>query len=228
MPVFPQPTSIWHSDTYAAISPTRPELSLAGKVAVITGGGNGIGGAIARSIAAAGCTKIVLLGRREDVLWANKARMLSVHGRSIDIVTISADISNDSQVTKAFKQAAIHFGPLDILVNNAAYYSGLTTVDDSTVDSWYVSFDVNVRGTFLVTKAFLANSTPNATILNISSGAAHISPPFPGYSAYTASKVAALRFFETLQLEKPELHVINVHPGTVETDMSDKVRFTYF
>lgn len=222
MPTFPQPTSIWHDDTYAAISPTRSELSLAGKTVVVTGGGIGIGGEIAHSVAAAGCTKLILLGRREDALQANKARILSEFDGA-DVMTISVDVSDRELVNEAFRTAAAHFGKLDVLINNAAYYSGLTSINDSTLESWYPSFEINVKGAFLVTKGFLAYSVPKATVLHISSGIAHINPPWAGYSAYAASKAAATRFFEYLQSEMPDFQVISIHPGTVRTEMSARV-----
>jgi FlaA1/EpsC-like NDP-sugar epimerase len=72
---FPPFTKVWHTEPYPAISPTRPELSVTGKSVLITGGGTGIGAAIAKAFAAAGSTQIAIVGRTEKTLLATKQEL---------------------------------------------------------------------------------------------------------------------------------------------------------
>jgi NAD(P)-dependent dehydrogenase (short-subunit alcohol dehydrogenase family) len=220
---FPSFTSTWHADTYAGIDPKRPELSLTGKSIVITGGGSGIGGAIANSIAKAGASRIAIIGRRPEILASKKIELQALSPSS-QILTIGADISNEQEISSAFAKIKSSFGPLDILISNAAYFGGATPVLEDNIQEYFTSFEVNVKGTFLTTKAFLANSVIDATILNITTAITHIPAEyFPGFSAYASSKMASTIYLNYVQAENPKLHVIQVHPGQVLTDMSAKV-----
>ena len=226
MAPFPSPTRAWHTDTYPSINPSNPELSLAGKTVVITGGGAGIGGAIARSFARAGVSHIALIGRRKHLLEENKAEILSI-SKNTEVFLATADISNEVQVQHAFNAIKEVVGPLNILVNNAAYFSGANPVLSESVDEWFKSFEVNVKGSYLVAKAFLQVATKAPTLVNITSAIAHMpSTYFPGFSAYAASKIASTRFFDYLQSERPDLHMVSIHPGQVATEMAEKVGMT--
>ena len=72
-----------------------------------------------------------------------------------------------------------------------------------------------------MTRAFLRVAASDATLVDLTTGMVHL-PALPLYSAYQASKIAELRFFESVQLEYPEMHVVHVHPGVVATDMYEK------
>ncbi|KAK9257920.1 hypothetical protein V1519DRAFT_479802, partial [Lipomyces tetrasporus] len=149
-------TKVWHTDTYPSISPSKPELSLAGKSVVITGGGLGIGGAIAQSFA------------KGHILQENSFKISSI-SNSVEVFFAPADISNKAEVEQAFAAIKDAFGPLDIVVNHAAYFAGASSILDEPIDKWLTSFEVNVKGTFLVAKAFLAISNPTSTVVNITS-----------------------------------------------------------
>src|SRR4051812_16410327 len=99
---FPSPTKTWHSTSYSSISPSRPELSLAGKYVVITGGGSGIGLAISHSFALAGTSKIAIIGRRSDVLAKAAASIHNLVGDKTKVFTVSADVSSREQIDQAF------------------------------------------------------------------------------------------------------------------------------
>lgn len=226
MAPFPAPTKTWHTDTYAAIDPFRPGLSLAGKSVVITGGGSGIGGAIAQSCAKAGAATIVLIGRREHILQDNKAKIASISSKT-NVLVLTADIGNEGQVNEAFKSIKAALGPVDVFVNNAAYFSGAGSLIDDSIDEWFAAFETNVKGSVLAIRGFLTVAKPDATVVNISTAIAHMKADFfPGFSAYAASKVASTRAFDYLQSERPDLHVVSVHPGQVVTDMAAKVGMT--
>jgi NAD(P)-dependent dehydrogenase (short-subunit alcohol dehydrogenase family) len=192
---------------------------------VITGGGAGIGLSISQSFAVAGASKIVIIGRRTSVLEKAAASIHNLVGNKTQVFTVSADVANKEQVDEAFSKISTAFGgkPLDILVNNAGYYSGVRPYGTETTEEWRTALDINVLGVYNITTAFIVNAKPDATLINISSGVAHI-VPFHGFSAYATTKIAGARLFETIQHEKPALHVINLHPGqVVETEMANKL-----
>jgi len=229
MSAIPSLTSTWHTDTYAAISPTQPSLSLSGKTAIITGAGTGIGAAIAFSFAKAGISKLALLGRRETMLQETKSRILSFRGPSnIDIITLGTDITSSSSVDATFASIAAQFGHPEILVSNAGYFETPTTIADQSIDEWWKYFETNVKGSFNVVTAFLKHAVPNATVLNVSTPMAHAQARYPGFSGYTASKAASLRFFDYVQVEWPQIRVVNINPGAIATAMAAKVIIPLF
>lgn len=217
------PTKTWHSDTYPSIDPTRPSLSLANKTVVITGGGSGIGLAIALSCAKAGASHIALIGRRKPILDQGKAEIAAT-APSVQVHCVQADISSAKEIDNAFHHIKNTVGPVDILVNNAAYFAGASNTLDVSPEDWFSAFNVNVKGSLLTAKGFLNVASPNPTIANISTAIAHLSPVyFPGFSAYSSSKLAATQMFAYLQHERPDVHIVSIHPGRVITEMSAKV-----
>ncbi|PVH86378.1 NAD(P)-binding protein [Cadophora sp. DSE1049] len=223
MAPFPSFTKTWHSSSYPAISSSRPELSLAGKSVVITGGGSGIGLAITGSVAKAGAAHIAILGRRVEVLAKAATAVHELVGNKTKVHTISTDVSNKEQVEKAFAQIRTEIGkPLDVLILNAGFYSGVRPLGTETVDEWQTVFNINILGPYLVSTAFIAAAAPNATVINISSAIAHLDP-FPGFASYAATKLAGSKIMQYVQQENPEMHVVDVHPGQVrETEMAGK------
>ena len=223
---WPSYTKVWHTSPYSSISPSRPELSLAGRSVVITGGGSGIGASIAQSVALAGASKIAIIGRRTQALSDISAKIKNLVGSKTQVFTFSADVANKEQVDAAFSQITTHFdeNPLDILINNAGFFTGLRPLGTETVEEWTTNFDVNVKGVYLITTAFIARARPDATIINISTAITHLSP-FPGFTSYAATKLAGAKMMDYVRQENPQMFVVNVHPGQVgETDMAGKAR----
>jgi NAD(P)-dependent dehydrogenase (short-subunit alcohol dehydrogenase family) len=228
MSPIPSPTPTQHSATYSAISPSRPELSLAGKTILLTGGGAGIGLAIAKSIAQAGAKTLIILGRRKEVLFAAAKTIHDFAGDQTRIFPISADISDKTQVDAAFSKIAAELPDtkLDVLINNAGYFTGPRAFGTETVEEWQKMFDINVKGVYLITSAFLKlAAAKDAKIINISSAIAHLPPhPFPGFSSYAATKMAGSKIMQYAAADYPDISVLDLHPGQVtETDMASKV-----
>lgn len=219
-PPFPSPTKAWHNTSYAAISPKRSELSAKGKTIVVSGGGSGIGKAIARSFAVAGAAHIIILGRTERTLQ-NTAEAIRTEFPSIKIVYHIADVVNGAAIERAFSSIRSVFGLVDVLVANAGYLPNLLPIKDASAEDWMRGYEVNIRGALNLTQAFLRTASEHATLINVSSGISHI-PPLPGFSSYSSSKIAAVKLFDYIQAENPDLKVINLHPGVVETDMHAK------
>lgn len=136
-PPFPSFVSKWHNDTYAEISPTRPELSTAGKTIVIAGGGQGIGRGIAEGFAEADAAHIALLGRRLGKLGETKQAITQINSK-VSISTHQADVTDE----KALSVAAKEIGHWDVLVINAGVQYGPVNAIDSDMNEWWRVFEV--------------------------------------------------------------------------------------
>jgi NAD(P)-dependent dehydrogenase (short-subunit alcohol dehydrogenase family) len=225
MPPFPSYTHTWHTSSYPSISPARLELSLAGKTAVITGGGSGIGLAISKSLALAGVSKLAIIGRRPSVLSAAASNIISLPRNKTQVFTASADISSKAEIEKAFSRIAEQFGgeEIDLLITNAGYFNGPRPLGTETDEEFQKMLDINIKGVYLTTAAFVAKAAPDATIINVSSAIAHLNP-FPGFPSYAATKLAGSMLMRYVADENPEMHIVDLHPGQVrETEMAQKV-----
>jgi NAD(P)-dependent dehydrogenase (short-subunit alcohol dehydrogenase family) len=136
-PLFPAPVTEWHNDTYAAIDPSRPELSVKGKTIVITGGGTGIGRETVRAFALAGAAKIHILGRTKSNLEETKEIVeKDVSGASI--TAHAADVTDETGI----KEVAAVVGAWDVLVSNAGYLSKGSAIKDVDVQDWWKGMEV--------------------------------------------------------------------------------------
>ena len=207
-----------YHDVYPAIDPTQEELSAKGKFVVVTGGGSGIGPHIAEAFAAAGAAKIAILGRTEKTLSSTKQSIESKH--PVQVSTHIADVGQETAVNQAFQEIG-SIGRVDVLVSNAGYLPSKRSIADSDSKEWWSAYEVNSRGALLVTRAFLKHAVSDAVLINISAGLAH-APPNSGFSAYSTSKMANIKFFEYVQFEEPKLRVFSLHPGVILTAMGEK------
>jgi NADP-dependent 3-hydroxy acid dehydrogenase YdfG len=217
MPI-PSPVKTYHKDTYPAIHPSSPHLSTKGKNVAITGGGSGVGKAIARSFAISGSSSITLLGRTEKTLMGTKD-VLSKDFPNTKFFIIATDIVDRNSVNAAFEAIKSNIGTVDILIANAGVMPAWNTIAESDPEDWYRGFDVNVKGNLNLVQAFLPLAAANATAINISAGMAHIQY-YPERSAYHASKLAAIKIFDYLHHENPQLFVLNIHPGVLKTGLA--------
>jgi NAD(P)-dependent dehydrogenase (short-subunit alcohol dehydrogenase family) len=222
MPPFPSYTKVWHKSSYPAISPTRPELSLVGKTAVITGGGSGIGLAISKSLSLAGIGKLAIIGRRAEILSAAAAEIHDLVCGGTQVFTVCADISMKDQVDEAFSRISAEFleKPIDILIHCAAHFTGLRAFGTETSDELDAILSVNVKGAYFVAAAFIQKTSSDPIIINISAATVHVQT-FPKMASYTAAKSAAIQIFRSAQAEHPGIHLVHMQPGQIsETDMA--------
>ncbi len=216
----PSPTTVFHHEPYAAIDPRRPELSTAGKNVVVTGGGKGIGAHIAYSFAQAGAANLAIVGRTATSLDETRA-LIARDFPSTKVHVLIADITDLSSIERAFEAFVDGSGKIDILVANAGYLHKPLPLDLADPDDWWSAFTINVRGNFNTLRALRDRAAADAVVLNVSTGATHVTD-LPGHGGYSASKLAATRVFDYFAQEHPGLRVVQFHPGIIETDMAKR------
>ncbi|KAE9977959.1 hypothetical protein EG328_001752 [Venturia inaequalis] len=217
MPPFPAPVKEWHNDTYASIDPSRPELSAKGKKIVITGGGYGIGRGTAIAFAEAGAAGIAILGRKEAPLQETKEFIENKY--NIPVSTHVADVTDESAIKKAAKE----IGEWHVLDMNAGYFAAPAETMEISADEWWKPFEINIKGSFITAQAFLPNRGKDATLIGVSTGAVNLpAAMLIRTSSYASSKYGLLKVMEILAAEFPDVHVVTIHPGVVETNMLEK------
>ena len=140
----------------------------------------------------------MITGRNAESLakteTAIKEAVQSMGGRHPTILKLALDVTDNSSVLKAERSVREVFGKLDILVNNAAYLGTNSKITEADTDDWWLIWTTNVRGPYLVTRAFLPllsqSEAGDKTIVNISSIGAHLTTP--GISAYQVSEHTSL------------------------------------
>lgn len=226
-PVVPHFTKEYHRAPYPSISPTRPELSAAGKTIIITGAAGGIGTAICKAFVDAGAKNLIALDFNQLGLLKLK-KQLEDDGSS-KIHPIVLDITNTEAVKRTFDNIESAFGKADVLVNNAGYHSQKQPLFELDIDDWYRNFDINVKGSFIVAVEFLRHAKPDAVLINLSSIVAHYGVR-RGYSkhgsGYAASKIAITKVMDIIQEEVPNVRIVNMHPGLVATAMAARAGTT--
>jgi 3-oxoacyl-[acyl-carrier protein] reductase len=192
---------------------------LAGKVALVTGGGRGIGARIAAELADAGMKVAVS---------ARSLEQIEQVAREIGGVAIEADVSDQAAVSAMVSQVERELGAIDVLVNDAGI-SGPTETrpiwEEDPADFWHV-FEVNVLGAYLCCRAALPAMVKRGSgrIVNVGSGASYL-PVSPGSVlgiAYGPSKAALYRFGELLSAQVADrgVAVFTISPGLVRTEMT--------
>jgi NAD(P)-dependent dehydrogenase (short-subunit alcohol dehydrogenase family) len=182
--------------------------SLAGRTAVVTGGGSGLGAAIARAVHAAGA-EVVVVGR-------DAARLAAVVDELGDRAgAVVCDVADPESV--ADLRAALHGVPVSVLVNNAGIPGPVAALTDVSVSDWDEVFAVNVRGTFLLCRALLPGMLERGAgdIINVASVSGK--RPLAHRTPYCASKAAVIGLTATLAFEvgATGVRVNSLSPGPV-------------
>ncbi|WP_375386324.1 SDR family NAD(P)-dependent oxidoreductase [uncultured Microbacterium sp.] len=181
---------------------------LTGRTAVVTGGGSGLGAAIAGALVAAGA-EVVVVGREQAKLQAVVER-LGARTR-----WLTCDVTDAASVDAV--RAALDDTEVSILVNNAGIPGPVAALTDIEVHDWDEVFAVNVRGTYLLCKAFLPGMTARGAgdVINIASVSGK--RPLAHRTPYTASKMAVIGLTSTLAFEvgPAGVNVNTLSPGPV-------------
>jgi NAD(P)-dependent dehydrogenase (short-subunit alcohol dehydrogenase family) len=194
--------------------------SLSGKVTLITGAGSGIGAATARLFAREGA-KVALLGWPREELQA-MAQEIAMEGG--EILLLPADVTSEKEVTEAFAQLHNHWGQLDVLFSNAGINGTWAPLEELSAAEWDQTLNVNLRGTFLTTRASLPllkvrggsiiiTSSVNGTRMFCTAGA----------TAYACSKAGQVAFAKTaaIELARYQIRVNVICPGFIDSHIHE-------
>jgi len=192
-------------------------MKLKGKVALITGGGTGLGAAIAKRFVADGA-KVCITGRRQN--------MLDKVSRSLpagSVVTYSGDVSKQEDVKRMVETALKFGGRLNVLVNNAGL-SSRGSVADLDLEVWQKTIEVNLTGPFMLMKESIPHMVKGGggSIINIASLAGIVC--MPGGPAYCASKAGLIHLTKQVALDygSSKVRCNVVCPGAFRTDMFER------
>jgi NAD(P)-dependent dehydrogenase (short-subunit alcohol dehydrogenase family) len=182
---------------------------------LVTGGGRGIGRAIALAFAAPGNT-VAVAARTAGQLEETAAE---IERRGAAAIALPMDVRDAASVESAFAALRRQAPAVDVLVNNAGVGGGLP-LHKTDLESWRRVLDTNVWGTFLVSRQAVPGMPPGGRVINISSVLGRFG--VPAYTAYCASKHAVIGFTRALALEvvKKGITVNAICPGWVETEMA--------
>jgi NAD(P)-dependent dehydrogenase (short-subunit alcohol dehydrogenase family) len=199
---------------------TMAPRRLHNKTAIITGAGTGIGRACAIAYTEQGA-KVALVGRRKDVLDTLAREMAS--GNS-SVLVIAADVSRAQDVERVVAQTASHFGGINVLLNNAGIlYAG--TAEQITEAQWDETFNINVRGMWLLSRAVLPHlrKAGGGSIINVASVLGQVGAR--NRAAYAASKGAVIQLTKCMAIDHgPEnIRVNAICPAFVETELTAAV-----
>jgi 3-oxoacyl-[acyl-carrier protein] reductase len=180
-------------------------MDVEGKVVLITGGGRGIGAALAKAFADSGA-KVALFARTEEEVEQVAAEH---HG-----LALVGDVRFAEDCEHVAKEVMEHYGSIDILINNAGVAAN-KPLTEHTEEDYDAIMETNVKGVFLMTKAVYAVTHPKI-VITVSSGAGRMG--MPGLSIYCASKFAVRGMMESLAQET-HAKVYTVLPGAVDTQL---------
>ncbi|MDP6822686.1 MAG: SDR family oxidoreductase [Dehalococcoidia bacterium] len=189
---------------------------LDGKVAIITGGGTGIGRGIADSFIAEGCS-VVISGRRAEVLEKAKTELEADGGT---VMAVQSDVTNEADIISLFEQTVERFGRLDILVNNAGV-SVRGSIDETSLEDWQYIVSINLTGPFLCTREAMKIMKPQGggRIINVGSISANV--PRPDAVGYTSTKHGMTGLTKQTALEGREFGIScgQLNPGNTMSEI---------
>lgn len=205
---------LWYSISIVA---NEERGSLAGKVALITGGSRGIGKAVASAYALAGASVFVCARRQADMERA----MEEIRQRGGEISGLAGDIGSAQDARRIVDRAAARYGALDVLVNNASLLGPRVPIATYPLAAWEEVLRTNITGLFLMTQEALKVMMPRrrGSIINVSSGVGRTGKA--RWGAYACSKGALETFTQVLaeELKEAGIRVNSVNPAATRTEM---------
>jgi NAD(P)-dependent dehydrogenase (short-subunit alcohol dehydrogenase family) len=214
-----------NDDHYPPPTPIdRWDRLLDGKVAVVTGGGGGIGGAISRLFAQHGA--LVEIAEIDDASGADTAREINAQGGSARAHVV--DVTDTDDVDRLVSAVLSEHDRVDVLVNNVGDYRPLVRFADSTPESWQTMYDINLRHIFAVTHAFIGTMADQrrGSIVNVHS--VEGLRGYPGDPVYGAFKAAAAHFTTSLAVTygRRGVRVNGIGPDLTQSPQVDYITST--
>ncbi len=195
------------------------KIDLTGQVAIVTGGGRGIGRSIALALAGAGA-QVAVIARTAEEVAETVILIEEAGGRSLPLMV---DVTDAAAIEQMVTEVTDALGPIDLLVNNAAVTGPLGMTWEMTDAAWWRCMDINVRGPMLCSSAVLPGmiARQSGRIVAVASNAGI--GTMAGASAYSVSKCALIRLCENLAVEAAPhgIPVFSIDPGIVRTAMSE-------
>ena len=189
------------------------------RIAIVTGGGSGIGKAIALKLAKNGA-RVAIASRNRPRLDATAHEFKSLN---LPLLALQMDVREKKDIQRAVDEVVVKWGSVHILVNNAGI-SGLSLIDDPDDSKWHDILATNLNGLYLITKEVLRHMPDNSggRIINISSVLGKFG--VAGYTAYCATKHGMIGFTRALALEVVHrgITVNTICPGWVDTEMATR------
>jgi NAD(P)-dependent dehydrogenase (short-subunit alcohol dehydrogenase family) len=240
-------TKTVHRAPYPEISPSRPELFQVGKTVLITGGHTGIGYAIARAFAQARADRIIIVGRRADLVASAAARLVAQFPE-VQALGRVCDVSDLASADTLWEELAKEDIVVDVLVLNAAKLSTQPILDVGR-DSVWSEYLLNVRANLdfaerlykqpnakglrkvgsrnSMTGMSKSRLTDPQAIVHLSSAAIHENKLTGGQPSYGASKSAGTMLLQRIAKDVPpeELQIVSYHPGGVFTELGEQAGF---
>jgi NAD(P)-dependent dehydrogenase (short-subunit alcohol dehydrogenase family) len=207
------------SEYNSAVRSLSDGVSLAGQVALITGGSRGIGRGISTTVARAGAA-VSIIARGREALDSARRAIEDDGGR---VIAIQGDVGDPEAVRDAVAQTAEQLGPIDLLVNNAGVDTSIGDCAEVDPKPWWDDVTVNLRAPMLFMRYVLPSMVERGTgrVVNIASSSAW--RPFPHFSSYATAKAGLIRLTETASLEVAErgVRTFAISPGAVKTALMD-------
>jgi len=195
-------------------------MQLAGKVALVTGAGSGIGKATAHLLASCGA-RVAALGRTQEEIEKTVAQ---IQGNQGEAMPVFADISQPEQMQQAIQQIVDQWSRLDIVFANAGINGVWAPLEELAPEEWDKTLNINLKGTFLTVKyavPYLKKQGGSVIITSSVNGTRIFSNT--GATAYSCSKAAQVAFAKmvALELAKHRVRVNVICPGAIETDINE-------